>query len=668
VGTCTNINANQVKFAPKNDECYLRSKNRPRPADYGLTQQSIDRVHARGELSEKRLLWGFAFSGVAFAFWGFMSQLHDGIIEALTTAFGSAIMGSAVVFMILSVVRNLLSRNPQTRRVEKHDQDLESFDYRRKRIVNEVKDRRRQLMRESEKALQSYWRDLEPKVLETAVAELYQRAGYQASVTPATGDRGVDVLLRKGTRELIVQCKAHSSPVGVGAVRELLGAMMDSHADQSILVSPQGFTSGARELAAKHRIDLVALEDLTAMARKYGVIAQTEQTSASPVDLLLSTVPDVVFHAACRFYSFSYSLLSDYRDCIHWSHLSENQAIAWTPQILDEFSPELNWHVLSSNSGVPWTAELLAEFADKWHWDVLSANPVLPWSLELLDRFKDRWIWRHPPREEKPGQITFDQRDHRYRGGTLTTNEGITWTDEMWHKYVDRLGWDPRMSNTEVDTFADLDEQDEGVFGQDDLDELVGACPHRWAEMSKREDLPWSAHLIRRYRSHWDWTALSMNESLPWTADLIEEFCHDWDYELLSGNERIPWSPSLIAKYNDGMNWEEPTDDGGIFVNFTCGWSWPALLANQGIIWTRELLWRYEDDIEEAEAWYCLADLANVDWNPRLLAEFGDRIGIAAALNPSVWNRALSSVIDDDAVRRMFNRFGDLYRDGENSH
>jgi restriction system protein len=126
-------------------------------------------------------------------------------------------------------------------------------------LIIEQKKRQRVVQREqqSDKARQ-FWRvsqvsaikSLDALALEQYTAELFQRMGYQISLTPKTGDHGVDVKMTspRGERE-VVQCKQWPSRnrglVGEPEVRDFYGTMMAESAVLGYVVAPHGFTQEA---------------------------------------------------------------------------------------------------------------------------------------------------------------------------------------------------------------------------------------------------------------------------------------------------------------------------------------------------------------------------------------------------------------------------------------
>lgn len=90
------------------------------------------------------------------------------------------------------------------------------------------------------------------------------------------GDDGIDIIAAKSTRSVnelwVIQCKryAHDHPVGPAVVRELLGSMTDLTPDpqqaiRGIIVTTSRFTPDALRLSAKHGIQTLNGDDLTAV-------------------------------------------------------------------------------------------------------------------------------------------------------------------------------------------------------------------------------------------------------------------------------------------------------------------------------------------------------------------------------------------------------------------
>ncbi|MFD8494866.1 restriction endonuclease [Amycolatopsis sp. NPDC059657] len=110
---------------------------------------------------------------------------------------------------------------------------------------------------------------LSPRDLELVVAALYRQLGYTVELTPPSRDGGRDVIATRalpGQSDVVeIECKAHTSPVGVGIARQLQGVVARSGANRGVLVTIGRFTRGAQQAANEDsRLELV---DGTSLAR-----------------------------------------------------------------------------------------------------------------------------------------------------------------------------------------------------------------------------------------------------------------------------------------------------------------------------------------------------------------------------------------------------------------
>ena len=110
----------------------------------------------------------------------------------------------------------------------------------------------------------AFWDALTGTQFEDEVANLLNKAGYSARVTPASGDKGVDVLLKDGT---VIQCKAHKSRVAPSVVRELYGTLQHFKAPRAILISKNGFSKGVYEFVHGKNITLWDVNNLIEMQK-----------------------------------------------------------------------------------------------------------------------------------------------------------------------------------------------------------------------------------------------------------------------------------------------------------------------------------------------------------------------------------------------------------------
>jgi restriction system protein len=103
---------------------------------------------------------------------------------------------------------------------------------------------------------------ISPREFEVLTARLYTELGYVTELTRPGSDGGRDVVARmtdSGRQHVtLVECKHHSSRIGVRYVRALLGAVAHERANSGVLVASGDFTRGAIALAqADSRVEVV---------------------------------------------------------------------------------------------------------------------------------------------------------------------------------------------------------------------------------------------------------------------------------------------------------------------------------------------------------------------------------------------------------------------------
>lgn len=130
---------------------------------------------------------------------------------------------------------------------------------------------------EAKRKAKEFWNGLSGRQFEYEISKLYERLGYIATVTKASGDGGVDVILEKDNKIIAVQCKHHKGAVGPNDVRALMGVVVAQGYDYGIFVSLNGFTQTVhREIQeGAVRIDLISLAGILDMAKVTSFIDDT---------------------------------------------------------------------------------------------------------------------------------------------------------------------------------------------------------------------------------------------------------------------------------------------------------------------------------------------------------------------------------------------------------
>jgi restriction system protein len=102
---------------------------------------------------------------------------------------------------------------------------------------------------------------------EEFVAAQLRTVGWSVTHTASTGDYGVDLIAKRDGACMAVQCKRQAKAVGVAAVQQVVAGALHHRCDQTVVVTNQGFTKAARQLATTHRCRLVGREQLHIWAR-----------------------------------------------------------------------------------------------------------------------------------------------------------------------------------------------------------------------------------------------------------------------------------------------------------------------------------------------------------------------------------------------------------------
>ncbi|WP_085442420.1 restriction endonuclease [Magnetofaba australis] len=99
--------------------------------------------------------------------------------------------------------------------------------------------------------------------------------GWEASVTQASADQGVDVIATYNGKRVAIQCKKYSSPVGNKAVQEVHTAKAHYDTQFAIVMSNAGYTRAAKELAQTSGVFLTHHDDIPILAQMLGLEAAT---------------------------------------------------------------------------------------------------------------------------------------------------------------------------------------------------------------------------------------------------------------------------------------------------------------------------------------------------------------------------------------------------------
>ena len=263
---------------------------KPAPTDFGITLGEYERAKAAQKNGAER-----TDSWAVTEFWAACSvSILLAVILGALGADGFFCLGVACVapvalltiwFVILPFIAGLREgkgrgrcENPVLRKIRLYEQALVHY--------NEAPARYHAAMALYNRTLEDHWKSLRGTAFENELAMLYRKVGYSVRTTKATGDRGVDLILEKNAQTVIVQCKGHEKPAGVGVARDLYGALIDARADSAVLACPSGFTKGVVDFVRGKPIELVDARKLVLMAES------VEKTVSSQVRVCVQTMGD----------------------------------------------------------------------------------------------------------------------------------------------------------------------------------------------------------------------------------------------------------------------------------------------------------------------------------------------------------------------------------------
>ena len=130
------------------------------------------------------------------------------------------------------------------------------------------------------------WEDFEHLIRELFEKE-FQANGGEVKVTQASRDGGVDAVafdpdpIRGG--KIVIQAKRYTNTVGVSAVRDLYGTVLNEGATKGILVSTADYGPDAYEFAKGKPLTLLSGSNLLHLLEKHGHHAKIDLREAKKI-------------------------------------------------------------------------------------------------------------------------------------------------------------------------------------------------------------------------------------------------------------------------------------------------------------------------------------------------------------------------------------------------
>ena len=91
---------------------------------------------------------------------------------------------------------------------------------------------------------------------EKYIAKIFESMGYHTTLTPATGDQGIDIIAQKKDIKIGIQTKCYSSTVGNFAVQEAVAGKLYYNLDKVMVITNNYFTPAAKQLAQVNNVIL----------------------------------------------------------------------------------------------------------------------------------------------------------------------------------------------------------------------------------------------------------------------------------------------------------------------------------------------------------------------------------------------------------------------------
>lgn len=123
------------------------------------------------------------------------------------------------------------------------------------------------------------------KEFEHFLHEVFLALGYQAKITGRSGDKGVDLVLKKPNMKAAVQAKRLSGNVSHHAVEEVAAGAKHYGCSSLLVVSNTNFTKKAANLARKKNCQLIGKDGLAAM------LAEIQHSNPAAFSKIASTKP-----------------------------------------------------------------------------------------------------------------------------------------------------------------------------------------------------------------------------------------------------------------------------------------------------------------------------------------------------------------------------------------
>ncbi len=249
---------------------YLESElKKPKPEDFGLTDELVKKFHEleirNGAPANIEGVYGLAM----FAAIGLGALSDDKVIMVVCLLAWGVF---ALIFLkSKTIFEYRLKALPNSyHRFKDADREYSSAMYELKKEQEKIKIQTKRIEQTERRKTFEYWMSVDPYKFESEMAVLFEQNGFTTAVTKGSGDGGIDIELKIGTKRGVVQCKRQKTKASPGVVRDLYGTMVAGKYDFAFAVCPAGFSDQTFQFVRGKKIGLIGLKRIIDMAKQEG--------------------------------------------------------------------------------------------------------------------------------------------------------------------------------------------------------------------------------------------------------------------------------------------------------------------------------------------------------------------------------------------------------------
>jgi len=242
------------------------TNKKPDLRDFGYTEESIKIASELFEKKKTKILnisltiGGLISIIITIYFFFKFVHSYDHILHIVFMSF-LAVLNGFIFGVLISLFTLLPLQTLLENKLEKKFSSM--INYYSKLKAFEYWERRSQ---------REFWYSLSGIQFEIEFAKLFEVAHYNVTLTKASGDKGIDIILNYNNQNIIVQCKAHKTAVGPAIAREIFGVLIDTKCNKAIIASTSGFTKGVYDFCYDKNIELWDIGKIIEFKKSLGVI------------------------------------------------------------------------------------------------------------------------------------------------------------------------------------------------------------------------------------------------------------------------------------------------------------------------------------------------------------------------------------------------------------